>query len=624
MSEASSIRLAAFSIRPAAMNAARVIAARFRDSLFGHILPYINRHGWTFWPAMVTVNSSRLVEAVIPIYLKLGIDRVSVGNRDLTFPVLMILGLMLFRYLLLNTGRRMIRSTAVQVGFELRQTLFWHMGLQSPSFFARFPIGDLMARAINDIALVRQFVGQGTRLTLMLCFSSVVAVVFMWHQSAHLTLLLMPVMPVLALIAWRLARQILERSVKVQAGFSTLSEQVQENLNGIRTIQAHAQEDCEIERFTRAATTYGEQYYGLMAANSLLTALMAVGGGAVMLIVVGFGGSEVLDGRMTVGTFTAFIFYLGMLLTLVKESGNLITLYQRASSASTRIFELLKHPPEIADAPDAVPVEAVTGQLILRDASYGFGAKGGRVVRALGPVSLTVEAGEMVAVMGRVGAGKSTLLRLLVRLLDPPAGSVFLDGRDVRTIPLAALRGQIALVAQDPFLFAAPFTENIAFDDPQRSVEQIWQAAEAAHLHVTIQRLPDGLETVIGERGVTLSGGQKQRTSLARGLIRQTPVLLLDDCFSAVDTETEAAILSRLRRVRQGRTTILVSHRVSTARFADRIIVLADGRIAESGTHAELLALGGTYAELQRLQGRPHEGASHVAAADAAVLGGTA
>ena len=556
---------------------------------------------------MLSVNSSRLVEATIPIYLKLGIDRVSVGDRDLAYPVLMILGLMLLRYLLLNTGRRLIRTTAVQVGFELRQTLFWHLGLQGPSFFARYPIGDLMARAINDIALVRQFVGQGTRLTVMLCFSSVIAFVFMWQQSSALTLMLLPVMPVLAIIAWVLARVILVRSERVQAGFSTLSEQVQENLNGILTIQAHAQEDSEIERFTRQASRYGEQYYGLMAANSVLTALMAVGGGVVMLIVVGFGGSEVLDGTITVGTFTAFIFYLGMLLTLVKESGNLITLYQRATSAATRIFELLKHPPEITDGPDAVPVESVRGQIILHSLSYKHTASNGHSARALGPVTFTIEAGEMIAVIGRVGTGKSTLLRLLVRLLDPPAGSIFLDGRDLRTIPLALLRSQIALVAQDPFLFAAPFTENIAFDDPQRSEDQIWQAAEAAHLHAMIQRLPDGLGTVIGERGVTLSGGQKQRTSLARGLIRQTPVLLLDDCFSAVDTETEEVILSRLKRVRQGRTTILVSHRVSTTRYADRIIVLADGRIAESGTHSELLALGGTYATLARLQGRPHE-----------------
>lgn len=590
------------------------IGARFRQSLFGRILPYINRHRWQFWLAMVGVNLSRLVEAIVPIYLKLGIDRMAVGNRDIACPVLMILGLMLGRYALLNSGRRLIRTTAVQVGFELRQRLFWHLGLQGPAFFARFPIGDLMARAINDIAVVRQFVGQGTRLTVMLCFSSIIAFLFMWHQSVVLTLLLVPVMPVLALVAWRLGHDILKQSAVVQAGFSSLSEQVQENLNGIRTIQAHAQEDWEIERFTREASQYGEQYYQLMAVNSTLTALMAVGGGMVMLIVVGFGGSQVLSGSMTVGTFTAFIFYLGMLLMLVKESGNLITLYQRASSAATRIFELLEHPPEIADAPDVVPAGAVRGQIVLRDLSFDFTAGDGHVAHALGPLSFSIEAGEMIAVMGRVGAGKSTLLRLLVRLLDPPAGSILLDGRDLRSLPLAQLRSHVALVAQDPFLFAAPFTENIAFDDPLRPVEQVWQAAKAAHLHATIQRLPDGLGTLIGERGVTLSGGQKQRTSLARGLIRQTPVLLLDDCFSAVDTETEEVILSRLRRVRRGRTTILVTHRVSTTRYADRIIVLADGRIAEAGTHAQLLALGGSYAALARLQSRPHEDQTSVKA----------
>jgi len=226
---------------------------------------------------------------------------------------------------------------------------------------------------------------------------------------------------------------------------------------------------------------------------------------------------------------------------------------------------------------------------------------------ALSDVSLHVRAGEMIAILGRVGSGKSTLLRSIVRLLDPPPGTVYLDRRDIRLLPIAQVRSQIALVPQDPFLFADELGRNISYDNPKRDAEEIWSAAEAADLEDTIERFPDHLRTLVGERGVTLSGGQKQRTSLARGLIRDTPVLLLDDCFSSVDTETEEHILSRLKQLRAGRTTLLVSHRVSTARHADRIVVLEDGRIAELGTHAELLARDGLYASFARVQGRREE-----------------
>lgn len=573
-----------------------------------HLVPLIQRHKWRFWGGMSLINAGRLLEAFMPLYLKMGIDRIAAGDMRLALPALAILGLMVFRYWAFNLGRRYVREVGVDAAFDLRQRLYWHLELQGPRFFARYTTGDLMARAINDIMLIRQLIGMGTRLLFVLGFSGIIAFIFMFQQSPSLTLLLLPALPVFAVIGWVLAKKIFMQSTQVQEGFSSLSAQVQENLNGIRTIQTHAQDARETERFEAASDQYAGSYYKLMFLNSGLTSAMLVATGFTTLIVVGYGGMQVVEGAITLGTFTAFIFYLNMMLAPVKEGGVMVTLFQRGGSAAARIFEILDHEPEIGDAPDAAPLDEIGGSITLNHLSYVHPASSGEGGwPALNDVSLEIRKGEMIALLGRVGSGKSTLLRLIVRLLDPPPGTVYLDGRDIRMLPLAQVRSQVALVPQDPFLFATHIAQNISYDNPDRATDEVWRAAESADLEATIRRFPDRLETMVGERGVTLSGGQKQRASLARGLIRETPVLLLDDCFSSVDTETEEFILSRLKTLRQGRTTVMVSHRVSTARHADRIVVLDEGRLAEIGTHKELIAKGGLYATLERQQGRREE-----------------
>lgn len=574
------------------------------------LLPLIHRNPWRFWGGMTLINVGRVFEALMPLSLKTGIDRMAAGDARLLAPALTILGLMVLRYVAFNLGRRYVREVGVEVAFELRQRLYWHLELMGPRFFAKYTTGDLMARAINDIALIRQMVGLGSRLVFVLGFSGIIAFSFMLHQSAQLSLLLLPALPFFAVFGWVLAARIFGQSTIVQEGFSNLSAQVQENLNGIRTIQTHAQEERETRRFEETSSGYARDYYRLMFLNSALNAWMLAITGFTTLLIVGFGGAAVVSGTITVGTFTAFIFYLGMMLSPIKEGGVMVTLFQRGGSAAARIFEILDTEPEIRDAAEAAPLDRIGGAIEIRDLSYRHALRGGEAGEgwpALNGVSLDIRPGEMIAVLGRVGAGKSTLLRLLVRLLDPPPGAIYLDGRDIRMLPLAQVRSQIALVPQDPFLFAARLDHNIAYDNPERSVEEVWRAAESADLETTIRRFPARLETLVGERGVTLSGGQKQRASLARGLIRETPVLLLDDCFSSVDTETEEFILSRLKMLRKGRTTLMVSHRVSTARHADRIVVLDEGRVAEIGTHRELLAKKGLYAALERAQGRRDE-----------------
>jgi len=577
---------------------------RSNRSPIWRLWPMVQDNALRFWGGMALINSGRLLEGFIPILLMVSIDRIASGNSNLMFPALGILGLMLIRYVAFNVGRRHVRQVGVDVAFTVRQRLYRHLEDQGPNFFSKYPTGDLMARAINDVQMIRMFIGMGTRLMFVLGFSGLVAFCFMLYLSPGLTAMLLPLMPIIGLIGWIVAARLFDQSIKVQEGFSALSSQVQENLNGIRTVQAHGQEEREIERFVDSSSAYANDYHRLIFYNSALTSSMLALTGAGTLIIVGFGGTKVLNGELSVGTFTAFLFYLAMMLAPVREAGIMVTLFQRAASATKRIFEILDHEPEIRDLSDGQSKPTIGGSLTFRNLSYRYqGSDEDRTPPAtLEHVSLSIDTGEMVAILGRVGSGKSTLLKLLVRLLDPPPATVYVDGRDIRMLPLSWVRSQIALVPQDPFLFADQLDRNIAYDNPERSPEELVEVVRTADLEETIARFPAGMNTVVGERGVTLSGGQKQRTSLARGLIRDTPVLLLDDCFSSVDTETEEKILSQLKRLRSGRTTLMVSHRVSTARHADRIIFLDEGHVIEQGSHEDLIKAGGRYAQLAQLQ----------------------
>ena len=578
----------------------RVFVARYRGRLTGGIAAFA---------------LARVFEALVPIMLMIGIDRLTEGNADILWPVLGIVAVVCARFVTVSFARIAVRRAGLLVAFDLRQRLYAHLQLMGPKFFGRYTIGDMMTRAVADIGLIQRLISHGTILSVVLIFASVVGFAFMLSLSWQLTLLIFPPLPFVFLYAWKASRRMGLASRAVQERLSHLGGRVQENLSGIRTIQAMAQEDSEIARFAGANQAYADAFRRQARINSVMSAVLPTLAAVCSITILGYGGHLVLTDRLTVGEFTAFFLYVNMVVQPFRVAGFIVSLFQRAAVASDRLFDIFDRAAEIEDVAPGERRRRIRGDISIRHLDFTYE---GASAPALADVCLDIRRGESITVMGRVGAGKTTLLKQLVRILDTPSGTVFIDRRDVRDYSLAQLRAQVAMVPQDPFLFGEPVRDNLTYDNPSRTLDLVWQAADAADFRDTVEEMPEGMDTVVGERGVTLSGGQKQRATLARGLIRHAPVLILDDCFSSVDTETEEHILSELRRLRRGQTTILVSHRVSTARHSDRVVILEDGTISEIGSHAELLAAGGFYAELERIQREGADPADYAAAAGSA------
>ena len=535
----------------------------------------------------------------MPLMMAEAIDRLAAKNFDVTGPVLAIAGAVLLRMVVVSSARIAIRRAAVNVAFDLRRALFDRLQRQGLTFFGQHTVGDMMTRAVSDIGVLRRLVSVGTIFLVILVYATAVGFGAMFYLAPDLAWLVFPPLPFIAVYALFAARSMRAASEATQETLGMVTERAQETFGGIRTLQAMAREPFVEARFGDANRAYIQAFLNQARINSLMTAIMPSLAAIGTLIVLGYGGSLVQQGALSPGSLVAFFAYVAMVIQPMRSAGTLVNMVQRGRVSAQRLFEILDLPDEIADA-GAHRAPRINGAL-------HFSATTARYARAPQPalrdLELTVAPGEVIALMGPVGAGKSTLLALLPRLLEPSAGTITLDGVVLADWPLPTLRQALALVPQDAFLFADELGANLSYDQPDRPTPAILQAAGAAAFRQTVERLPQRLDTRVGERGLTLSGGQRQRATLTRGLIREAPVLLLDDCFAAVDTHTEAQILDGLFQARQGKTTIFVTHRSATAQRADRIAVLEDGVLTALGTHRALAQGDGWYARLAERQG---------------------
>ena len=571
------------------------------------LVPFLRQYRHQILAGFAAFFVARLFEVSSYYLVAMGIDAIGIlynqGAAFLQYSIgeitWAIIACVLLRFIFVVFARRSIRRVGIALSFDLRQKLYASVQIQGSDFFSRIGVGDIMTRAIQDITLIQRLVAFGMIFFVIMTYAPLFSVSAMLFKSPALTLVIVPVLPVIFIYAYRMTNAMAETSKTLQQRLSDLSTHTQENLSGIRTVQAQVQEANEIRRFGKTNDEYAKAFYAQARINSLMTAWMPLFASISQLAIIMYGGYLVLHGEISIGDLVFFFACLNMLLQPIRMAGMFVTLVQRAAVATDRLFEIYDAEPEIADNPSHRTPRIIRGEFDFRDLSFTYPRTEKPVLQN---INLHVQAGESIAIVGRVGSGKSTLLKLLTRLLEVSEGQLLLDGHDVRDYPLAQLRNQIAQILQDPFLFGEPLRNNISYDDPQRQLEVIWDSAEAAALRDTIEEFPAQMETIVGERGVTLSGGQKQRTALARGLIRDAPVLILDDCFSSVDTETEEHILSRLKNMRKDKTTILVSHRISTLRHSDRIIVMDEGRIVEMGSHQELVRRKGIYAQLERVQ----------------------